>query len=120
MLLLKGFFRRLWHLLVCFDGLRIVMSLLGLALAALGRDEITAGTATLVALLLVSGSQFTLFAMWSTWRATRSFGSFGRRPTPRRPTPSPQEKGEGRSSRPSPLLSSGRVPTSCWRRWRRR
>ena len=26
--------------------------------------DITAGTATLVALLLISGTQFTLFAMW--------------------------------------------------------
>jgi glycosyltransferase involved in cell wall biosynthesis len=78
-LLLKGFFWRLrekyvirdFHPLVFFYALGIVMSTLGLALGAwvaierifLGGD-ITAGTATLVALLLISGTQFTLFAMW--------------------------------------------------------
>ena len=78
-LLFKGFFWRLrekyvirdFHPLVFFYALGIVMSTLGLALGAwvaierifLGGD-ITAGTATLVALLLISGTQFTLFAMW--------------------------------------------------------
>ncbi len=78
-LLFKGFFWRLrekyvirdFHPLVFFYGLGIVMTTLGLALGAyvaierifLGGD-ITAGTATLVALLLISGTQFTLFAMW--------------------------------------------------------
>ena len=78
-LLLKGFFWRLrekyvirdFHPLVFFYALGIVMTTLGLALGAwvaverifMGGD-ITAGTATLVALLLISGTQFTLFAMW--------------------------------------------------------
>jgi glycosyltransferase involved in cell wall biosynthesis len=78
-LLFKGFFWRLrekyvirdFHPLVFFYGLGIVFTTLGLALGAyvaierifLGGD-ITAGTATLVALLLISGTQFTLFAMW--------------------------------------------------------
>jgi glycosyltransferase involved in cell wall biosynthesis len=78
-LLFKGFFWRLrekyvirdFHPLVFFYALGIVMSTLGLVLGAwvaverifLGGD-ITAGTATLVALLLISGTQFTLFAMW--------------------------------------------------------
>jgi glycosyltransferase involved in cell wall biosynthesis len=78
-LLFKGFFWRLrekyvirdFHPLVFFYALGIVMTTLGLALGAwvaverifLGGD-ITAGTATLVALLLISGTQFTLFAMW--------------------------------------------------------
>jgi glycosyltransferase involved in cell wall biosynthesis len=78
-LLLKGFFWRLrekyvirdFHPLVFFYLLGIVMTLLGLGLGlfvAANRifvgDDITAGTATLIALLLISGSQFTLFAMW--------------------------------------------------------
>ncbi len=78
-LLFKGFFWRLrekyvirdFHPLVFFYALGIVMTTIGLALGAyvaverifLGGD-ITAGTATLVALLLISGTQFTLFAMW--------------------------------------------------------
>jgi glycosyltransferase involved in cell wall biosynthesis len=78
-LLVKGFFWRLrekyvirdFHPLVFFYLLGIVMTLLGLGLGAFvaasrifAGDDITAGTATLVALLLISGSQFTLFAMW--------------------------------------------------------
>jgi glycosyltransferase involved in cell wall biosynthesis len=78
-LLLKGFFWRLrekyvirdFHPLVFFYALGIVMTTLGLALGGwvaieriLFGGDITAGTATLVALLLVSGTQFTLFAMW--------------------------------------------------------
>jgi hypothetical protein len=78
-LLFKGFFWRLrekyvirdFHPLVFFYALGIVMTSFGLALGVwvaierifLGVD-ITAGTATLVALLLISGTQFTLFAMW--------------------------------------------------------
>ena len=76
---MKGFFWRLrekyvirdFHPLVFFYFLGLVMSGLGLALGlyvAVERiffgGDITAGTATLVALLLISGSQFTLFAMW--------------------------------------------------------
>jgi glycosyltransferase involved in cell wall biosynthesis len=78
-LLFKGFFWRLrekyvirdFHPLVFFYALGIVMTTVGLGLGAfvaierifLGGD-ITAGTATLVALLLISGVQFLLFAMW--------------------------------------------------------
>jgi glycosyltransferase involved in cell wall biosynthesis len=78
-LLFKGFFWRLrekyvirdFHPLVFFYALGILMTSVGLALGAwvaierifLGGD-ITAGTATLIALLLISGTQFTLFAMW--------------------------------------------------------
>jgi glycosyltransferase involved in cell wall biosynthesis len=78
-LLLKGFFWRLrekyvirdFHPLVFFYALGILFSVVGLVLGGwvavervfLGGD-ITAGTATLIALLLISGSQFTLFAMW--------------------------------------------------------
>ncbi len=77
-LLVKGFFWRMrekyvirdFHPLVFFYGLGFLMSVLGLALGiaeivlrALG-NQITAATIVLVALLLIFGSQFTLFAMW--------------------------------------------------------
>jgi glycosyltransferase involved in cell wall biosynthesis len=77
-LLLKSFFWRLrekyvirdFHPLVFFYVLGIGMTLAGLALGisevvlrALG-EHITAATIVLVALLLIFGSQFTLFAMW--------------------------------------------------------
>jgi glycosyltransferase involved in cell wall biosynthesis len=78
-LLLKGFFWRLrekyvirdFHPLVFFYALGILLTVTGLVLGgwiALERiffgGDITAGTATLVALLLISGTQFALFAMW--------------------------------------------------------
>ena len=77
-LLLKGFFWRLrekyvirdFHPLVFFYAFGILMTLAGLALGAvevilrLKGNEITTPTIVLVALLLISGSQFTLFAMW--------------------------------------------------------
>jgi glycosyltransferase involved in cell wall biosynthesis len=77
-LLLKAFFWRLrekyvirdFHPLVFFYVLGIAMTLAGLALGisevvlrVLG-EHITAATIVLVALLLIFGSQFTLFAMW--------------------------------------------------------
>ncbi|MGH3105017.1 MAG: glycosyltransferase family 2 protein [Gaiellaceae bacterium] len=77
-LLVKGFFWRLrekyvirdFHPLVFFYVLGFVMTLIGLALGItvtvrrlLGHD-ITPATAGLIALLLISGTQFTLFAMW--------------------------------------------------------
>ena len=77
-LLLKGFFWRLrekyvirdFHPLVFFYFFGLVMSLAGLGLGIalivlriLGHG-ITAATGVLVALLLIFGSQFTLFAMW--------------------------------------------------------
>src|SRR5262249_28317883 len=77
-LLLKGFLWRLrekyviraFHPLVFFYALGFLMLGVGLALGIsetilriLG-NQITTATIVLVALLLVSGSQFTLFAMW--------------------------------------------------------
>jgi glycosyltransferase involved in cell wall biosynthesis len=77
-LLVKGFFWRMrekyvirdFHPLVFFYALGFLMLAVGLALGIaetilriLG-NEITTATIVLVALLLVSGSQFTLFAMW--------------------------------------------------------
>jgi glycosyltransferase involved in cell wall biosynthesis len=77
-LLMKGFFWRMkekyvirdFHPLVFFYVLGFLMGFLGLALGiaeivlrALG-NQITAATVVLVALLLIFGSQFTLFAMW--------------------------------------------------------
>jgi glycosyltransferase involved in cell wall biosynthesis len=77
-LLVKGFFWRLrekyvirdFHPLVFFYAFGLVMSVAGLGLGialivlrALG-NGITAATGVLVALLLIFGSQFTLFAMW--------------------------------------------------------
>ena len=77
-LLVKGFFWRMrekyvirdFHPLVFFYCFGILMSLAGLGLGIalivlriLGHD-ITAATGILVALLLIFGSQFTLFAMW--------------------------------------------------------
>ena len=77
-LLLKGFFWRLrekyvirdFHPLVFFYFFGFVMTLagvgLGVALVVLRSlgEQITAATVVLVALLLIFGSQFTLFAMW--------------------------------------------------------
>jgi glycosyltransferase involved in cell wall biosynthesis len=77
-LLVKGFFWRMrekyvirdFHPLVFFYALGFLMLAAGLALGIaetilriLG-NQITTATIVLVALLLVSGSQFTLFAMW--------------------------------------------------------
>jgi hypothetical protein len=77
-LLVKGFFWRLrekyvirdFHPLVFFYGLGLLMTFAGLLLGAvevvlrLMGNEITTPTIVLVALLLISGTQFTLFAMW--------------------------------------------------------
>jgi glycosyltransferase involved in cell wall biosynthesis len=77
-LLVKGFFWRMrekyvirdFHPLVFFYFLGFLMTTIGLVLGIteavlriLG-NEITTPTIVLVALLLISGSQFTLFAMW--------------------------------------------------------
>jgi hypothetical protein len=75
-LLFKGFFWRMpekyvirdFHPLVFFYMLGFLMTVLGLGIAEvvlriLG-NQITAATVVLVALLLVWGSQFTLFVMW--------------------------------------------------------
>jgi glycosyltransferase involved in cell wall biosynthesis len=77
-LLLKGFFWRLrekyvirdFHPLVFFYALGIVLTVTGLVLGAvetvlrLMGNELTTPTVVLVALLLISGLQFLLFAMW--------------------------------------------------------
>jgi len=77
-LLWKGFFWRLrekyvirdFHPLVFFYALGFLMTTVGLALGVvetvqrIGGHNIPAATIVLVALLLISGSQFTLFAMW--------------------------------------------------------
>jgi glycosyltransferase involved in cell wall biosynthesis len=78
LLLFKGFWWRLWqkyvirdfHPLVFFYVLGILMSVVGFALGLaevvlrIQGNDITAATIVLVALLLIFGSQFTLFAMW--------------------------------------------------------
>ncbi len=58
-LLLKGFFWRL--LLATFAGL--VLGVIEVAYRIAGHP-VSVGTVVLIALLLISGSQFTLFAMW--------------------------------------------------------
>jgi glycosyltransferase involved in cell wall biosynthesis len=77
-LLLKGFLWRLrekyvirdFHPLVFFYVLGLVMTLAGLALGIvetvlrIAGNAVSVGTVVLVALLLIAGSQFTLFAMW--------------------------------------------------------
>jgi glycosyltransferase involved in cell wall biosynthesis len=77
-LLVKAFFWRMrekyvirdFHPLVFFYALGILMTAAGLALGILETVErimghgIPAATVVLVALLLIAGSQFTLFAMW--------------------------------------------------------
>ena len=85
-LLFKGFWWRMkekyvirdFHPLVFFYVLGILMTvvgfLLGLVVAAsriFWGNEITTATIVLVALLLVSGTQFTLFAMWFDQEANK-------------------------------------------------
>jgi glycosyltransferase involved in cell wall biosynthesis len=96
-LLVKGFFWRMrekyvirdFHPLVFFYLLGIVMGFLGLGLGIaevvlriLG-NHITAATVVLVALLLIFGSQFTLFAMWFDMESNKDLGGRGRRRTDR-------------------------------------
>src|SRR5215472_14009347 len=77
-LLVKGFFWRLrekyvirdFHPLVFFYAFGFVATLAGLVLGAIeigfriAGNAVSVGTVVLIALLLISGSQFTLFAMW--------------------------------------------------------
>ena len=84
-LLWKGFFWRLrekyvirdFHPLVFFYGLGFAMTVAGLVLGAvvtalrIAGNTITVGTIVLVALLLISGSQFTLFGMWFDMESNR-------------------------------------------------
>ena len=96
-LLVKGFFWRMrekyvirdFHPLVFFYLLGLVMGFLGLALGIaevvlriLG-NHITAATVVLVALLLIFGSQFSLFAMWFDMESNKDLGGRGRRRTDR-------------------------------------
>jgi glycosyltransferase involved in cell wall biosynthesis len=98
-LLVKGFFWRMrekyvirdFHPLVFFYTLGFLMSGVGLvlggvvsALRIFGDREITTPTIVLVALLLISGSQFTLFAMWFDMDANKDLGGRGRRRTDER------------------------------------
>jgi glycosyltransferase involved in cell wall biosynthesis len=94
-LLLKGFFWRMkekyvirdFHPLVFFYFLGFLMTGVGLALGAVVTvlrffgNEITTPTIVLVALLLISGSQFMLFAMWFDMESNRDLGGRGRRRT---------------------------------------
>ena len=96
-LLLKGFFWRMrekyvirdFHPLVFFYALGILMTCAGLLLGAieailrLNGNAITTPTIVLVALLLISGSQFTLFAMWFDMESNKDLGGRGRRSTDR-------------------------------------
>ena len=85
-LLCKGFWWRMtqkyvirdFHPLVFFYGLGTLMTLVGFALGLLVTvlrvgwgNDITTPTIVLVALLLVSGTQFTLFAMWFDQEANK-------------------------------------------------
>ena len=77
-LLVKGFFWRLkekyvirdFHPLVLFYALGLLMTTVGFVLGVvevglhLAGNQLTVGTVVLIALLLISGTQFTLFAMW--------------------------------------------------------
>jgi glycosyltransferase involved in cell wall biosynthesis len=96
-LLVKGFFWRMrekyvirdFHPLVFFYLLGFVMGILGLGLGIaevvlriLG-NQITAATVVLIALLLIFGSQFTLFAMWFDMESNKDLGGRGRRRTDR-------------------------------------
>jgi glycosyltransferase involved in cell wall biosynthesis len=85
-LLFKGFWWRMkekyvirdFHPLVFFYALGALMTVLGLALGIvvtlsriIGGNDVTAATVVLVALLLISGTQFTLFAMWFDQEANK-------------------------------------------------
>jgi glycosyltransferase involved in cell wall biosynthesis len=94
-LLVKGFFWRMrekyvirdFHPLVFFYALGILATLIGFALGIaelvlrIMGNPITPATIVLVALLLISGSQFTLFAMWFDMESNRDLGGRGRRKT---------------------------------------
>jgi glycosyltransferase involved in cell wall biosynthesis len=101
-LLTKGFFWRMrekyvirdFHPLVFFYIFGFLMTGVGLALGAVvsalrifGDREITTPTIVLVALLLISGSQFTLFAMWFDMDTNKELGGRGRRRTDERRSP---------------------------------
>jgi hypothetical protein len=94
-LLVKGFFWRMrekyvirdFHPLVFFYFLGFLFTTIGLVLGVveavlrLKGNAITTPTIVLVALLLISGSQFTLFAMWFDMESNKDLGGRGRRRT---------------------------------------
>jgi glycosyltransferase involved in cell wall biosynthesis len=96
-LLVKGFFWRMrekyvirdFHPLVFFYALGFLATLIGLGLGIaelvlrIMGNAITPATIVLVALLLISGSQFTLFAMWFDMESNKDLGGRGRRSTDR-------------------------------------
>jgi protein-S-isoprenylcysteine O-methyltransferase Ste14 len=79
-----------FHPLVFFYALGFLMTFVGLALGItetvlrIMGNAITPATIVLVALLLISGSQFTLFAMWFDMESNKDLGGRGRRSTDRR------------------------------------
>jgi glycosyltransferase involved in cell wall biosynthesis len=96
-LLLKAFFWRLrekyvirdFHPLVLFYALGFFATLAGLVLGCVelgfraAGNDVSVGTVVLIALLLISGSQFTLFAMWFDMESNKDLGGRGRRRTDR-------------------------------------
>jgi hypothetical protein len=96
-LLIKGFFWRMrekyvirdFHPLVFFYMLGFLMTATGLVLGIVEAilrfrgNELTTPTIVLVALLLISGSQFVLFAMWFDMESNKDLGGRGRRRTDR-------------------------------------
>jgi glycosyltransferase involved in cell wall biosynthesis len=96
-LLFKGFWWRMrekyvirdFHPLVFFYILGFLMGVLGLGLGIaevvlrIMGNHITAATVVLVALLLIFGSQFTLFAMWFDMESNKDLGGYSRRRTDR-------------------------------------
>jgi glycosyltransferase involved in cell wall biosynthesis len=96
-LLVKGFFWRMkekyvirdFHPLVFFYALGFVMGALGLALGILETvlrilgNTVSVATVVLVALLLIFGVQFMLFAMWFDMESNKDLGGYSRRRTDR-------------------------------------
>jgi hypothetical protein len=85
-LLLRGFFWRLgqkyvirdFHPLVFFYAFGFLATLAGVMLGfvelayRIAGNQVSVGTVVLIALLLISGSQFTLFAMWFDMESNRN------------------------------------------------
>jgi hypothetical protein len=61
-------------------GIGLALGIVETILRILG-NEITTPTIVLVALLLISGSQFMLFAMWFDMESNKDLGGRGRRRT---------------------------------------
>ena len=116
-----------FHPLVFFYFLGFLMTTLGLVLGIvevvlrLMGNAITTPTIVLVALLLISGSQFMLFAMWFDMESNKDLGGRGRRrtdgasepPTAREPTvrsrrcAAPRSVTAGERRAPSTRLKTG-------------